>query len=201
MSHTLSDNQHFFVGKSIPAHDVAIPASRHYVVHRVPAAIVQPVAAKSVGDAAIDTGLGKYMVQHVLVRNVADHAFFGVNLPVSRSEKARPAFYAPVVFVVSSLYQSALCVCKVGPALCAPIFSNLSRRHACSALIGQSERARGVTRKHLRRCWQFLFATVADSVVFKSGAAINSHAPFYFNERRNPLKDGPHYQLPWKEYP
>lgn len=88
------------------------------------------------------------------------------------------------------------------PALSAPVSPFFPGGVAWAAFIGQPVRPTGVAQKYLQRGREFLVAPVADLVARRGGAAscarhINTLAEVWAGSN----DDGPHFQLPWKQYP
>ena len=195
-TYCFADNHHFIDCQAMPSGVVARRAAWQDISFYVWQVVIHAVkASMGVSRSAIVTRLGYYL-HHFLIGQIAS-----ISSLVRLSEKNSPAFFRFCIAPIALVSKFSLVVRHIAPAVRPKISSKFSFAHALAAFIGQAKGPRRITRKDFWRCWQLLFATVANSMIFKSGAAIISHAPFYFTKWIFGPKDGPHFQLPWAEYP
>ncbi len=117
-----------------------------------------------------------------------------VNLFISLPQKNSPTF------VRSSIAQlSRSCFCALlGRLICVSLRPSVaaffSNSHTLSALIGQSQHSRFISDEYLRRGEKLSFASVTKAKPLFGSSVFSCHV-------RTLSHDGPHFQLPWNQYP
>lgn len=136
--HSFSYDKHFFMGKSISTHDIAISAAWNTIFYCVTDSIVNSVASNLFVISAIHAWKRKDIFYQILFTYIVFMAFFCVNVFVRFAEMYCSA---SICFAISLLPFSAflfLFIIVIRPTLFSSVSANLSKAKTFFAFIRQA---------------------------------------------------------------
>jgi hypothetical protein len=182
-----TDQLHFINGESVTSHNIAISAGSLNVAFDVRQGVIYSIKATIVrGCSAVATWLFDHF-QNLNARQVA-----GVNSLISITQRgcSTPLRLIPALHAGST--QNALVRRQVAPSLFSAITALLSRSVANLTLIGQTKRSACILQENVSRSWQFLIASVANSMHRLCGYTSYPAHKIKFNLVRINCQCGPH---------
>lgn len=198
--HNLANNRtyefHLVHGQSIAASKITGRAAWDDVISKVCTTVVDSIeATRRLYRLAIEAGLRNNLC-YLRGRHVTR-----INALIGFSQKNRPSSVGFGVTLLPFKNLLALLFGKINP----PIFSTVTPLLSCSValltFISQTKRSACILQEDVRRGWQFLIASVANSMHWLGGytsyPAHNKRVNMFHTQKQ----DGPHWELPHASHP
>ena len=190
------DHVHFFRREPITACEITGRTGRAHISANMRKLVVNPVEAPwLLSRSAVNARLGYH------IGNFAGCHVAGVYPLISPSQYNSAPFVGSIVPKASFSRLISLLFSHVGPALFAAVSAFFPLSVTLPALIRETQRAFRIPQKEFRRGWKLPVASVTNAVAgFCRGSVVSRHSTEIPRSAFS-FKDGPHWQLPWKQYP
>jgi hypothetical protein len=198
--HNLADcsayNVHLGSGEPVPTRKVAWGAGSADVAFDVGQSVVNAVEAAVLGGRST---IRARLFNHF--KNFGARQIALVYSLIGLTQKHSAPFARSAVFQIAGLGHSTLFRRHVDPSFGATVPAFLSRPMTFLALVSEAKRAASVLQKYVGTRWQLLVAAVADAMPRQFCHSSNSSHTEGVIMFPISKQDGPHWQLPWKQYP